>query len=45
MGAALADSVLLDVKSKYSVTAVRSMYRRRRETDEQEGRKEYNRKK
>ena len=30
MGAALADSVLLDVKSKYSVTAVRSMYRRRR---------------
>jgi len=45
MGAALADSVLKDVREKYSVSAVRSMYRRRRETEEQEGRAEFNRNK
>jgi hypothetical protein len=31
---ALSDSVIKEVRAKYSVTAVRALYRRRRETEE-----------
>ncbi|GMH95636.1 hypothetical protein TrVE_jg13879 [Triparma verrucosa] len=42
---ALSDSVIKEVRAKYSVTAVRALYRRRRETEESDQKLEYNRNK
>ncbi|GMH97140.1 hypothetical protein TrST_g5391 [Triparma strigata] len=39
------DSVIKEVRAKYSVTAVRALYRRRRETEESDQKLEYNRNK
>jgi hypothetical protein len=44
-GLALADSIINDVKAKYSVTAVRSMYRRRKESELQDQQAAYSRNK
>jgi len=42
---ALAESVIKEVRKKYSVTAVRSMYRRRKESEQEDQRAAYNRNK
>ncbi|GMH60003.1 hypothetical protein TL16_g02946 [Triparma laevis f. inornata] len=42
---ALSDSVIKEVRAKYSVTAVRALYRRRRETEATDQKIEYNRNK
>jgi len=44
-GLALADSIINDVKAKYSVTAVRSMYRRRKESEAMDQQAAYSRSK
>eukprot|EP00520_Triparma_pacifica_P001216 CAMPEP_0118639146 /NCGR_PEP_ID=MMETSP0785-20121206/4069_1 /TAXON_ID=91992 /ORGANISM="Bolidomonas pacifica, Strain CCMP 1866" /LENGTH=524 /DNA_ID=CAMNT_0006530457 /DNA_START=116 /DNA_END=1687 /DNA_ORIENTATION=- len=42
---ALAESVINEVRKKYSVTAVRSMYKRRKESEQEDQRSAYNRSK
>ncbi|GMH53440.1 hypothetical protein TrRE_jg11478, partial [Triparma retinervis] len=42
---ALAESVISEVRKKYSVTAVRSMYKRRKESEQEDQRAAYNRSK